>query len=80
MDYLIIVITTAAGLYFHWWLYVRIKRWMDRDLALSLAGDDTAMRAHMLERLGQAQASGIKRRDLPAWLERAAEDYRSTRS
>ena len=40
MDYFIIVATTAAGLYFHWWLYVRIKRWMDRDLALSLAGKD----------------------------------------
>lgn len=40
MDYFIIVVTTLAGLYFHWWLYVRIKRWMDRDLALSLAGGD----------------------------------------
>ena len=40
MDYFIIFITTAAGLYFHGWLYVRIKRWMDRDLALSLAADD----------------------------------------
>jgi hypothetical protein len=40
MDYFIIVVTTVAGLYFHWWLYVRIKRWMDRDLALSLAGKD----------------------------------------
>ncbi|MDF9777241.1 hypothetical protein OKW11_004198 [Pseudomonas baetica] len=33
MDYFIIVVMTVAGLYFHWWLYVRIKRWMDRDLA-----------------------------------------------
>lgn len=40
MDYFIIAATTVAGLYFHWWLYVRIKRWMDRDLALSLAGQD----------------------------------------
>lgn len=40
MDYFIIVATTVAGLYFHWWLYVRIKRWMDRDLALSLANGD----------------------------------------
>lgn len=38
MDYFIIAVTTLAGLYFHGWLYVRIKRWMDRDLALSLAG------------------------------------------
>jgi hypothetical protein len=45
MDYFIIVVTTVAGLYFHWWLYVRIKRWMDRDLALSLAGKDEQRRS-----------------------------------
>lgn len=44
MDYFIIVAVTVAGLYFHWWLYVRIKRWMDRDLALSLAGQDEQKR------------------------------------
>lgn len=76
MDYFIIIVTTAAGLYFHWWLYVRIKRWMDRDLALSLAGADVGKRAFMLQRLSEAQASGVKRRDLPHWLEHAATDYR----
>ena len=75
MDYFIIVVTTAAGLYFHWWLYVRIKRWMDRDLALSLAGKDEGKRAFMLKRLEQAQAQKIKRRDLPQWLEAAAAGY-----
>ena len=45
MDYLIIFVAVASGLYFHWWLYVRIKRWTDRDLALSLAGSDAAKRA-----------------------------------
>ena len=45
MDYFIIAATTVAGLYFHWWLYVRIKRWSDRDLALSLAGSDPLKRA-----------------------------------
>lgn len=72
MDYFIIVITTVAGLYFHWWLYVRIKRWADRDLALSLAGQDETRRAFMLERLAEAQRLGVKRRDLAQWLERAA--------
>lgn len=77
MDYFIIVITTAAGLYFHWWLYVRIKRWMDRDLALSLADGDPVKRAYMLERLAAAKTAGIKRRDLPAWLQQAADTYRA---
>ncbi|WP_454564735.1 hypothetical protein [Pseudomonas sp. AIG] len=75
MDYFIIVVTTAAGLYFHWWLYVRIKRWMDRDLALSLAGKDEGKRAFMLEQLANAQMQKIKRRDLPKWLQAAAAGY-----
>lgn len=75
MDYFIITITTFAGLYFHWWLYVRIKRWMDRDLALSLAGENQDKRTFMLEQLQVARAEGIKRKDLPAWLEQAARRY-----
>ena len=75
MDYFIIVVTTVAGLYFHGWLYVRIKRWIDRDLALSLAGKDEGKRAFMLEQLARAQAQKIKRRDLPKWLEAAAAGY-----
>jgi hypothetical protein len=75
MDYFIIVVTTAAGLYFHWWLYVRIRRWMIRDLALSLAGQDERKKAFMLDRLACAQAQKIRRRDLPQWLEAAAADY-----
>ncbi|MGF6486730.1 hypothetical protein [Pseudomonas frederiksbergensis] len=75
MDYFIIVVTTVAGLYFHWWLYVRIKRWMDRDLALSLAGKDEQKRVFMLQQLANAQTQNIKRRDLPQWLEAAAAGY-----
>ena len=75
MDYFIIVATTVAGLYFHWWLYVRIKRWVDRDLALSLAAGDEQKKAYMLQQLARAREQGIKRRDLPQWLETAAADY-----
>ena len=75
MDYFIVFIATVTGLYFHGWLYVRIKRWMDRDLALSLAGQDEAGRAYMLERLAEARSRGVRRRDLAQWLERAAADY-----
>jgi hypothetical protein len=75
MDYFIVVSTTVAGLYFHWWLYVRIKRWMDRDLALSLAGESAEKRDYMLKCLTEAQAKKIKRSDLPAWLKQAAAQY-----
>ncbi len=76
MDYFIIVVTTAAGLYFHWWLFRRIRQWSDRDLALSLAAGDEPMRQYMLEQLAHAQREGVRRRDLPDWLERAAAQYR----
>ncbi|BCX66556.1 hypothetical protein [Pseudomonas izuensis] len=75
MDYFIIVVTTVAGLYFHGWLYVRIRRWMDRDLALALAGGDECKKAFMLQQLENARAQKIKRRDLPQWLEAAAAGY-----
>ncbi len=75
MDYLIIVIATAAGLYFHGWLYFRIRRWTDRDLALSLAGDNELYKKFMLERLAAAREQKVKRRDLQQWLEAAAASY-----
>ncbi|WP_043311798.1 hypothetical protein [Pseudomonas sp. ML96] len=75
MDYFIVAVTTLAGLYFHWWLYVRIRRWMDRDLALSIAAGDPAMSDYMLERLAEAKAQGIRRGQLEDWLHQAACDY-----
>lgn len=76
MDYFIIVVTTAAGLYFHWWLFRRIRQWSDRDLALSFAEGDEPKRQYMLEQLACARHEGISRRELPAWLEQAATQYR----
>lgn len=75
MDYFIIVATTLAGLYFHGWLYVRIKRWMDRDLALSMAGADEGKKQFMLQQLALAHRQKVKRRDLPQWLRAAAAGY-----
>ncbi|MDP3848205.1 MAG: hypothetical protein Q8R10_17455 [Pseudomonas sp.] len=77
MDYFIIFIAVSSGLYFHWWLYVRIKRWTDRDLALSMAGADAAKRAYMLQRLAAAKAEGVESKQLAAWLEQAANDYQA---
>lgn len=75
MDYFIIVVTTLAGLYFHAWLYLRIRRWGDRDLALSMAGDDPLKRPFMLQQLERARALKIKRGDLANWLKDAAQQY-----
>lgn len=77
MDYFIVFITTVTGLYFHWWLYRRIQRWTDRDLALSFAEGDPDKRAYMLERLAQAYQQRIHRKELEAWLAKAAAEYPS---
>lgn len=76
MDYFIIAVLTFSGVYFHWWLYVRFKRWGDRDLALSMAGTDAAKKAYMLEHLALAHSQKLKGKQLQARLERAADDYR----
>lgn len=79
MDYFIVVVATVAGLYFHGWLYVRMRRWMDRDMALSLAGTDPHKRAFMLQRLEQARLAKVKRRELAGWLQREAVEYSRSR-
>ncbi|MEH6798897.1 MAG: hypothetical protein V7681_06310 [Halopseudomonas sabulinigri] len=78
MDYFIIAAAVAAGLYFHWWLFLRIRSWTDRDLALSMAGEDQAKRAYMRDKLAEAQRKCIKKRELEAWLKSAADAYGMT--
>ena len=71
----IVVVVSLSGVYFHWWLHVRIKRWINRDLALSMAGDCQAMRNYMLQKLAEAEQQKISKKDLPDWLKAAAEAY-----
>ena len=75
MDYFIIAFLTFTALYFHWWLFVRFRRWADRDLALSMANGDPDKKTYMLEMLAQAQSQKIKGKHLQAWLEQAASQY-----
>jgi len=75
MDYFIITVVTLAGLVFHVWLFIRFRRWADRDLALSLAGDDPQKRAWVLQRLSAAKDARVKRKDLQAWLESELAHY-----
>ena len=71
-DYLVVAVVSALAIALHVVLFVLFRRWMDRDLALSFAGDDAGKRAWMLEQLARARREGVRRRDLPAWLQRAA--------
>ena len=75
IDIAIVALVSALAIALHVVLFVLFRRWMDRDLALSFAGDDAGKRDFMLQRLRQAKASSVKRRELAAWLERAAGEY-----
>ena len=75
IDLAIVAVVSALAIALHVALFVLFRRWMDRDLALSLAGKDEGKRAFMLDQLARAQALKIKRRDLPMWLEAAAAGY-----
>ena len=75
MDYFIIAVATLSGLYFHWWIFARIKRWTHRDLALSMAGDDPQKKAYMLEKLEEAAQLKVKTADLETWLNQSADQY-----
>lgn len=75
MDYFIIAAVSFSGLYFHWWLYRRIRRWTERDLALSMAQGDADKREYMLACLQQARDQSVPRKALESWLQDAAERY-----
>ena len=75
LDYVIAAVVSALAIAMHVVLYVLIRRWMDRDLALSFAGEDEAKRDYMRACLERAKREGVRRRDLPDWLQRQAERY-----
>ena len=74
-DLAIVVLVSALAIALHVALFVLFRRWMDRDLALSMGGEDAAKRVYMLVKLEEARRTGVKRRDLPAWLQQAAVEY-----
>ena len=75
LDYVIVAVVSALAIAMHVVLYVLIRRWMDRGLALSFAGADEAKRDYMRACLERAKREGVRRRDLPDWLQRQAERY-----
>ncbi|MTI74140.1 MAG: hypothetical protein FH747_10890 [Stenotrophomonas sp.] len=75
MDLAIVLVVSLLAIALHVALYLLFRRWMDRDLALSLAGDDAGKRCYMLDCLQRARRDGVRRRDLQAWLEHEAARY-----
>lgn len=78
VDVAIVVIVSVLAIAMHVVLFVLFRRWMDRDLALSFAGDDAGKRDYMLTCLQRAREQGVKRRELPGWLQQASRAYPET--
>ena len=75
IDYVIVAVVSALAIALHVVLFVLFRRWMDRDLALSMAGEDQDKRAWMLAQLEHARRRRVRRKDLAAWLGEAAGRY-----
>lgn len=75
LDYSIIAASVVLGVGLHVWLYLRIRSWMDRDLALSFAGEDPGKCDYMLACLVRARTEKVSRCELPQWLERESQGY-----
>lgn len=80
MDYFIVAVATLSALYFHWWLFARIKRWINRDLALSMALDNPNKQVYMLGKLSEATKLKINKKELQGWLQNAANEYSAANS
>lgn len=78
IDVAIVVVVSVLAIAMHVVLFVLFRRWMDRDLALSFAGDDAGKRDYMLAVLQRAREQGVKRRDLSGWLQQASQAYPET--
>ncbi len=78
VDVAIVVVVSVLAIAMHVVLFVVFRRWMDRDLALSFAGDDAGKRDYMLVCLRRAREQGVKRRELPGWLQQASQAYPET--
>ena len=64
-DLAIVVLVSALAIALHVALFVLFRRWMDRDLALSFAGDDAGKRRYMLDCLARAKRERVAQTAAP---------------
>lgn len=69
----IIVVSIILAVVFKWYLFLKIRQWMDRDLISQLASGDPERMAHLHQFHEQMIADGIKRADRHQRLHQAAE-------
>ena len=72
---IIIVISTVTAVYFKWFIFKRIRQWIDRDLINGLAGGDSAKLTYLEAQLEQLKSQGVKRSEYQERLSRLAEQF-----
>lgn len=71
----IIVIATLLAIVFKWFLFVKIRNWMDADLIKGLSAGDTKKQEYLAQQLIQLKADGCKRSQIHQQLTECAEKY-----
>lgn len=72
---IIIVIATVTAIAFKWFMFRRIRRWMDADLIKGLAGSDPTKLVYLQTQLSDLQAAGTSRAVVHEKLEQLAADF-----
>ncbi len=71
----IILISTLTAVFFKWFIFKRIRQWMDQDLIKGLAEGNTAKQAYLQEQHQRLREKGVKRREYPERLSRLAAQF-----
>ncbi|GGO80595.1 hypothetical protein GCM10011348_17620 [Marinobacterium nitratireducens] len=70
--YLIIAVATATAIAFKWYLYRRIRAWVERDLIRGLANGDSGLQMQLEREYASLRQQGLSRRDAQARLQQRA--------
>ncbi len=71
--YLIIAVATATAIAFKWYLYRRIRAWVERDLIRGLANGDSTLETRLEQEYASLRQQGLSRRDAQARVQQLAE-------
>ncbi|KEA62029.1 hypothetical protein ADIMK_3690 [Marinobacterium lacunae] len=71
----IIAVSVVLAVLFKWYLFRRIRNWIDQDLIRGLAGQNTELHMHLVEADLSLRESGVKRSERHRRLEALAQAF-----
>jgi len=70
----IIAVSVILAILFKWYLFRRIRHWMDQDLIRALAGQDAGLQERLMEADLRWRGEGVTRTERHRRLEQLARD------